>query len=343
MLSASVCLIYGMPHAMIVKNDMFLISNETFDYAPRPVRHSVPGFIPQRGGSAMNMNMLKYFAAVAKTEQITKAAEQLNVTQPALSTSIHRLEDELGFQLFDRSGLKIKLNDYGKIFLETVTSMECAFKEGLEKMELLRQREVHFVRIGCSASSVNYQLINQLLSNDVHLTVDTIPANWEDELLSKNLDMVITTGLSQHPDIRRAILCHRRFEFVCSRDHPLATAKSLTTDDLSPYPFCAINDTRSALFVAKDIFDRVNFSPTITFLGRNGDDLITAIRSAKCLGLIAASRLGAADDLVILPVDNVHISLPNNLYWLRDDGKNSALNFARQAIIDFYRKLPLDW
>ena len=66
----------------------------------------------------MELQQLKYFKAVAEVGKISDAAESLFISAPALSTSISRLEKELGVQLFDRTNNKISLNIQGQIFLK---------------------------------------------------------------------------------------------------------------------------------------------------------------------------------------------------------------------------------
>lgn len=63
---------------------------------------------------------LKYFLAAANTEHITKAAQQMNVAQPALSQAIHKLEKELGVDLFVHQGRNIKLTSCGKEFRDKI-------------------------------------------------------------------------------------------------------------------------------------------------------------------------------------------------------------------------------
>ena len=63
---------------------------------------------------------LKYFEIVAKTLNISKAAEQLFISQSSLSQTIKRLETEVGYPLFDRNGKHITLNENGIIFLNCV-------------------------------------------------------------------------------------------------------------------------------------------------------------------------------------------------------------------------------
>lgn len=61
----------------------------------------------------MELLQLKYFLAVAESEHMTNTAKQLHIAQPALTQSIHRLEQELGVRLFERAGRGIRLSPAG--------------------------------------------------------------------------------------------------------------------------------------------------------------------------------------------------------------------------------------
>ena len=65
----------------------------------------------------MELNQLEYFVALAHIKNFTKAAKSLNVSQPALSRSISRLEKDLNIPLFIRDSLKVNLTQYGQTFL----------------------------------------------------------------------------------------------------------------------------------------------------------------------------------------------------------------------------------
>lgn len=86
----------------------------------------------------MELQQLKYFKTVAEIGKISEAAEALFISAPALSTSISRLEKELGTQLFDRTNNRIALNTQGEIFLrhanrvfETLDSAKKELRESL--------------------------------------------------------------------------------------------------------------------------------------------------------------------------------------------------------------------
>ena len=71
----------------------------------------------------MELRQLQYFKTVAEMGKISDAAQALFISAPALSTSISRLEKELGMPLFDRTGNKITLNQQGQIFLRYVNQI----------------------------------------------------------------------------------------------------------------------------------------------------------------------------------------------------------------------------
>ncbi len=85
----------------------------------------------------MDFTSLIYFQTVAKYENMSRASEHLHISQPALSKSISLLEESLGVVLFDRYGRSIKLNRYGKFFLERTEIILREFertKEDLQNM-----------------------------------------------------------------------------------------------------------------------------------------------------------------------------------------------------------------
>lgn len=93
----------------------------------------------------MELQQIKQFREIARTENISKAAETLGLTQATLSQNLKRLEDELGVQLFERVGKKLIINKAGEIMyrhcdeicttIDTLTA-ELAEYKGEEKKEI---------------------------------------------------------------------------------------------------------------------------------------------------------------------------------------------------------------
>jgi Transcriptional regulator len=71
----------------------------------------------------MELRHLRYFVAVAETENVSRAALKLHVSQPALSRQIRDLEDEIGFQLLERTAKSVSLTDAGRVFLKEARAL----------------------------------------------------------------------------------------------------------------------------------------------------------------------------------------------------------------------------
>src|SRR5438876_8337493 len=65
----------------------------------------------------MELRHLRYFVAVAEAENVSRAALKLHISQPGISRQIRDLEDEIGFQLFQRTAKSLKLTEAGRVFL----------------------------------------------------------------------------------------------------------------------------------------------------------------------------------------------------------------------------------
>jgi LysR family transcriptional regulator, benzoate and cis,cis-muconate-responsive activator of ben and cat genes len=110
----------------------------------------------------MELRHLRYFAAAAAEENVSRAALKLHVSQPGVSRQIRDLEDEIGFQLFERSAKSLRLTEPGKIFLTEALAILRHADEAVKKARAAiggRQGEIH---IGY-APSLTVQILPPML------------------------------------------------------------------------------------------------------------------------------------------------------------------------------------
>lgn len=87
----------------------------------------------------MDLLQLQYFCTIAQYENITKAAKALFVSQPNLSTSLSRLEDDLGVKLFDRRRGKVSLTANGQLFLDYAERVLNELNAGIKAVQTAQQ------------------------------------------------------------------------------------------------------------------------------------------------------------------------------------------------------------
>ena len=82
--------------------------------------------------------------------------------------------------------------------------------------------------------------------------------------------------------------------------------------------------------------------PRIAFLGRNSSDMFKAIDSGRYIGLMVKRNLPVSDDIVILPVKNIDLSMPIYLYGRESDSSNHDISSMWIDILHFYKNLPTE-
>ena len=107
-------------------------------------RHTSPG---------VELRHLRYFVAVAETENVSRAALKLHVSQPALSRQIRDLEDEIGFCLLERTAKSVSLTDAGRAFLNDARALLQQADEAVKKARAIAGAEPTELKVGYSPAA----------------------------------------------------------------------------------------------------------------------------------------------------------------------------------------------
>ena len=179
----------------------------------------------------MTQAQISCFLAVADCLSFSKAAQELYISQPAVSKQVSLMEQEIGVPLFDRSRKTIQLTEAGRLFYQLFSQFNADLKATLEKvqaLELTRRGEVH---IGCT---INWDISN--LYNPIHAFFSQkypqLKLSWDgysfDDLIpalkSGKVDVIFSLDifLQDYPELVTRNLTKIRSILLYSAQHPVA-------------------------------------------------------------------------------------------------------------------------
>ncbi len=193
----------------------------------------------------MDIKQLKSFIAVANALSFSKAARQLHISQPALSTQIKMLETHLGAQLLDRNRRTVRLTGAGKALLPDAEALVQQIGDIELRVARVSSGDAGHLRIGFVASATR-ELVPAIAMAfrrqypGVSLELKNIPTVQQVEALRSG---AIDVGIVRMPLAEEGIvldLVHREpFAIVLSNRHPLARERNLMVKHLAGEPFIA--------------------------------------------------------------------------------------------------------
>ncbi|XBS71893.1 LysR family transcriptional regulator [Acerihabitans sp. KWT182] len=188
----------------------------------------------------MNNRDLDYFVVAAQIMNLGLASQNLNITQPALSKAITRLEKELKIKLFKRAGRGLELTEAGSILYQRGLSLQSAYHEITEVMTELSSGAGGIVRVGISGSATQFLLpeICKALQSQVPNVKLEVQIGMNDvlyHLLERHaLDIVIGPLINYERALVQIPVTTDRVVVAASRQHPLA-GRPVSLHDLSGY------------------------------------------------------------------------------------------------------------
>ena len=151
-----------------------------------------------------NLSQYKIFYEVAKAGNISKAAKELYISQPAISKAISKLEDSLGLSLFTRSSRGVQLTTEGEILFNHAKEAFDALDRGEEELRRIQQFDIGHLRIGVSNTLCKYILLPYLktfIDQYPHMKV-TIESQSTAQTLARLEQQKLDFGLVAEPSLR---------------------------------------------------------------------------------------------------------------------------------------------
>lgn len=284
------------------------------------------------------------FLEVARLRSVVKAADQLNISQPAASKTIQELEQILGDDLFDRSKRNLFLTPFGEVFYRYASTSVSALRQGLDVAR--GSQEATIVRVG-ALPTVSARILPDAVKaftgagSGVHTRVITGPNDYLLSLL-RNGDVDFVIGRMADPEVMMGLsfehLYSERVVMAVRPEHPLLAERRFTLSMIEQYQ--TLMPTPSS--VIRRLVDRMLMAHGITHLRDEVETVSTAfgrayVRNTDAIWIISEGVVAvdvAEGQLALLPVDSSETVGPVGLTTRTDTQSTLAADSLKQAVRD---------
>lgn len=282
----------------------------------------------------MTLTQMEYFQAVCKYENFTKAAQAVHISQPALSSTMKKLEEECGLPLFLRHKNQLQITPEGRVLLREVDLFLAHYEQlGRIVSELALRRR--YVRIGMSTLCGNMVYPDLLEAYRAQypqvevMSVEEGPSRLFGMLESGQLDLVIAgkEGAGQeYGTWRLADSCRL---FCVSKDDPLAKEERVTFAQIAQKPLIVQEDHVRFLEYLKGEFQKRDLRWNIVHATRQIYTIERFVERGIACGFLLKNTIDKNPGVVGLPYEGM-ISVNATLFWRRE-------NCLPQTVRDFIR------
>lgn len=288
----------------------------------------------------MNINLLRTFLALVRNDfNFTLAAEELGISQPAVTKSIKKFEQAVGVPLFRRKGRYCyQLTDRGQQVLPVVRAI-------VEQTNGLFSEEKIFLdritlNIATTHTQIKYRLthtVEHILQQYPRASINfhqAAPETMAEMVSSGQVDFAIATeSFHLFSDIRVLPCYHWGRSLVVPREHPLASHPVTSLSEIAAYPLITYVFTcheRSDIYSA---FTHQNIEPKIVMSATDADIIKHYVRRGVGVGIVASCAKDDDEDLVFISLDHLLPGgqtsvLVNRELWLSDVACEFIRSFA---------------
>lgn len=214
----------------------------------------------------LNLNTLKYFYEIAVVQNITKASINLNISQPALTKSLHQLESELNCKLFTRSKKGVTLTKEGEILLEYTKSMFEKLNNTINIIDETNSQDSLY--IGATTTNFLEPILEPLRQfkkrhphTKIEIVLEDISTLQKYQKLGK-LDILIKNSYENIENIEIVKSFSIQDKFIVAKNYyPELEEKVMSLEQLLKYPFVLLSNITHG----RKNFDAYLRSKNITF------------------------------------------------------------------------------
>jgi len=278
---------------------------------------------------------IKVFYFVAFHASFTKAAEELLISQPAVTKNIKELETELGVQLFIRTGNSIKLSEAGEIVMQYATDIFDLEKDLQFKLGKLKNKYAGQLSLGASTTIGQYILpviLAKFKQKHPHIELSLINDNTrkiEVALADNEIELGIVEGCSKNRQLKYEPFMKDEIVAIVHTNQPLSSKDEITIEELKSIPLVLREIGSGTLDVIQSSLKKCNIKMNdlnvVIHLGST-ESIKSFLKNSNSIGLVSVSAISKEivnGEFKIIDIKDFEIL--RTFYFVYPHGKLSGL------------------
>ena len=286
----------------------------------------------------MELSQLRYFLTAAKLKHITNASAELHIAQPALTKSIHKLEEELGVPLFCKTGRGVDLTEYGKYLVGECEGILSKIDGIPHKMREMADKTHRTVKIRMNAASI---IVTGAIIEYSKKHPDII-FNVSQEAESLSDDILIYSSVSGKTDEveNTYSISERIFAALPANIEKYANRTSVSLSELAGEKFVCLMGSRQLRSICDDYCKTAGFTPNVIFESDNPSSVRNMIAARVGIGFWPEYSWGntksETDGLHLLEITDPSCSRYIHLSCSEEGAKNEHTRLFYDFLVNFF-------
>ena len=293
------------------------------------------------GGEIMELLQLKYFKKIAEAQNMTRVAEEIHISQSALSKTIRTLETELGVKLFDREGKYIKLNGNGKIFLKYVNKNLQSIEDAKKELYDFNNNQAQDITIYVQAAMFMLPKIitgfNQKYPNiKFHISQKQFNKG------NNKYDFIIYIPAPEEINSNNSItLLEEDLKLAVSKNHSLSKKSDISLGSVSSEKFISLPAYTKLRRTTDHYCKLAGFTPDVILECYDSPTILELVKGGMGVAFVPKYSWGNIEhqELSLIDIHSPKCTRCINLSWDESEYITESAKLFKNYIIEFFANL----
>ena len=292
----------------------------------------------------LNFNQFRIFYRAAKNLNFTAAANDLFITQPAVTFQVKSFEDYCNLKLFKKKGRKVYLTDEGKTLYEYAEKIFRYEKEIENAIDEMRELKRGVLRLGTTKAYARYFM--PLMITTFHKNFPNIKIQLNEggsaemiySLVDFKIEVAIIAKAIDHPEVNFFPFSREEMALIVAPDHPLTKKKAISFKELVQEPFIMKENGSGTRKLVEELFAKEKCSPNILMETSNTEFIKQLVQRGEGVSFLVREAVAAElkdKSLIDMPLKGRKIFLDVSIAYL----KGQVLSPPARAFVDTLTKL----